>query len=203
MSFAGLDGWLRSRADADLFSGVVLIRRGESTLFSGAYGWASRRWSAPVTLATRFDTASITKLFTAVAALQLVEQGRLGLDTPIVDVVELTGSTISPAVTVRHLLTHTSGIADDADEEAGEDFESLWSDKPCYSVIETRDWLPQFMHKPAVFPPGTGCRDHVRGAVSRRRLAAHRRDPPPDPDGQPRHRRVRHRIQLSWPAGCH
>ena len=158
VSFAGLDGWLRSRADADLFSGVVLIRRGESTLFSGAYGWASRRWSAPVTLATRFDTASITKLFTAVAALQLVEQGRLGLDTPIVDVVELTGSTISPAVTVRHLLTHTSGIADDADEEAGEDFESLWADKPCYSVIETRDWLPQFMHKPAVFPPGAGCR---------------------------------------------
>jgi CubicO group peptidase (beta-lactamase class C family) len=53
-------------------------------------GWASRRWAVPVTLTTRFDTASITKLFTAVAALQLVDQWRLGLDPPIVDVVELT-----------------------------------------------------------------------------------------------------------------
>jgi len=158
MSFAGLDAWLRSRSDADLFSGVVLIRRGDTTLFTGAYGWASRRWAVPVALATRFDTASITKLFTAVAALQLVDQGRLDLDLPIVEVVELSGTTISPAVTLRHLLTHTSGIADDADEEAGEDFEALWADRPCYSVIETRDWLPQFAHKPAVFPPGEGCR---------------------------------------------
>jgi CubicO group peptidase (beta-lactamase class C family) len=158
MSFVGLDGWLRSRAADDLFSGVVLIRRGETTVFSGAYGWASRRWAVPVSLATRFDTASITKLFTSVAALQLVDQGRLGLDTPIVEVVELTGSTISPAVTIRQLLTHSSGIADDADEEAGEDFEALWVDRPCYSVIQTRDYLPQFVHKPAVFPPGAGCR---------------------------------------------
>jgi hypothetical protein len=60
MSFAGLDAWLRSRADADLFSGVVLIRRGDATLFTGAYGWSSRRWAVPLTLGTRFDTASIT-----------------------------------------------------------------------------------------------------------------------------------------------
>jgi CubicO group peptidase (beta-lactamase class C family) len=187
MSFAGLDGWLRSHAAGDLFSGVVLIRRGETTVFSGAYGWATRRWAVPVSLATRFDTASITKLFTAVAALQLVGEGRLGLDVPIAEVVDLTGTTISPAVTVRQLLTHTSGIADDADEEAGEDYEALWTDRPCYSVIQTRDWLPQFAHKPATFPPGEGCRycnvgyilvglaieavtgtdyrDHVRGAV--------------------------------------
>jgi len=80
-----------------------------------------------------------TKLFTAVAALQLVGEGRLGLDMPVTEVVDLTGTTISPAVTLRHLLTHTSGIADDADEEAGEDYAALWVDKPCYSVVQTRD----------------------------------------------------------------
>ena len=91
-------------------------------------------------------------------ALQLIDQRRLDLDTPTVDVVELTGSAISSAVTVRHLLTHTSGIADDADEEAGEDYATLWVDRPCYAVIETGDFLPQFAHKPALFPPGEGCR---------------------------------------------
>jgi len=207
MPFAGLDAWLRSRAAGDLFSGVVLIRRSDTTLFSGAYGWASRRWAVPVRLATRFDTASITKLFTSVAALQLVDEGRLGLDTPITEVVDLAGTTISPAVTLRHLLTHTSGIADDADEEAGEDYTALWVDKPCYSIIQTRDYLPQFAHKPARFPPGGGCRycnvgyvlvglaieavtgvsyrDHVRGAVFARAGMTgsgfyDRREPAPD-----------------------
>jgi CubicO group peptidase (beta-lactamase class C family) len=73
--FADLDAWLSTRAAADEFSGVVLIRCGEQTVFSGAYGWASRRWPVPNTRATRFDTASITKLFTSVAALQLLDVG--------------------------------------------------------------------------------------------------------------------------------
>jgi CubicO group peptidase (beta-lactamase class C family) len=158
MPFAQLDGWLRARAAADLFSGVVLIGRPGETLFSGAYGLASRRWRVPVSMSTRFDIASVTKLFTSVAALQLVDEGRLALDQPVTGVVDLAGTTISPAVTLRHLLTHTSGIADDADEEAGEDYAALWVDRPCYSVVETRDFLPQFAHKPPVFAPGTGCR---------------------------------------------
>jgi len=158
VSFDGLDAWLRERATADEFSGVVLIRRGKTTLFSGGYGWATRRWAVPVSLDTRFDTASITKLFTSVAALQLVDQGRLDLDVPITQVVDLAGTTISSEVRLRHLLTHTSGIADDADEEAGEDYADLWVDKPCYSVIQTRDFLPQFVHTPPIFDPGEGCR---------------------------------------------
>jgi CubicO group peptidase (beta-lactamase class C family) len=47
-----------------------------------------------------------------------------------------------------------SGIADDADQEADEDYEALWVDKPCYSVTETRHFLPQFVHKPPNFAPG-------------------------------------------------
>jgi CubicO group peptidase (beta-lactamase class C family) len=50
------------------------------------------------------------------------------------------------------------GIADDADEETGESYEALWVDKPVYSVMRTRDFLPQFAYKPPNFPPGGGCR---------------------------------------------
>ncbi|SMD27634.1 serine hydrolase domain-containing protein [Kibdelosporangium aridum] len=158
MSFTGLDAWVSDRAAANQFSGVVLIRRGDQTVFAGAYGWASRRWPVPNTLATRFDTASITKLFTSVAAMQLVDEGRLDLDEPITEIADLTGTTISPEVTVRHLLTHTSGIADDADKEAGESYEALWVDRPVYAVMRTRDHLPHFAYKPPNFPPGEGCR---------------------------------------------
>ena len=65
---------------------------------------------------------------------------------------------ISPAVTPYHLLTHTSGIADDADEEAGERYEDLFLERPNYSVMETADYLPQFVGKPPNFAPGEGCR---------------------------------------------
>ena len=51
-----------------------------------------------------------------------------------------------------HLLTHTSGMADDADEEAGERYEDLWKTRSNYSVVETRDFLPPSVNKPANFP---------------------------------------------------
>ena len=57
--------------------GVVLLRRDGETLYEGAFGLASRRWGVPNTMDTRFDTASITKLFTAVAVLQDRKSTRL------------------------------------------------------------------------------------------------------------------------------
>ncbi|MGI8963464.1 MAG: serine hydrolase domain-containing protein, partial [Thermomicrobiales bacterium] len=57
-----------------------------------------------------------------------------------------------------HCLTHTSGIGDDADEEAGEDYELLFVDKPNYSIRETKDTLPQFVDKEPNFAPGEGVR---------------------------------------------
>ena len=157
-ALAALDTHLRSAADADDFSGVVRVERHGEVLLERAYGVASRRWSVPVRTGTRFDVASVTKLFTAVAVLQLVGDGRLGLDDRVHDHVDLAGTTIPREVTIRHLLTHTSGIADDADEEAGESYEELWVDRPSYSVTRTADFLPGFVHKEPNFAPGEGCR---------------------------------------------
>jgi CubicO group peptidase (beta-lactamase class C family) len=142
----------------DAYSGVVLITQGETQLYASAYGYASRPWQIPNTLDTRFDTASITKLFTAVATLQLVDHGAFELDTCAVPFLGLEGTSISPQATVHHLLTHTSGIGDDCEEEDGEVYEELWKTKPNYSVNTTADFLPQFALKPPNFPPGQGCR---------------------------------------------
>jgi CubicO group peptidase (beta-lactamase class C family) len=149
---------LRELEAADEFSGVVGVEQGEQELLLEAFGYASRTWAIPATVETRFDTASITKLFTAVATLQLVEQGAFALDTPVIAYLGLEETGISPAVTPYHLLTHTSGIADDADEEAGERYEDLFVERPSYSVRETSDYLPQFVGKPPNFAPGEGCR---------------------------------------------
>jgi CubicO group peptidase (beta-lactamase class C family) len=158
MDLGGLDSYFQKRALRDAFSGVALITQGDTQTFAGAYGYASRTWKIPNTLATRFDTASVTKLFTAIATLQLIERGALALDLSVIDVLGLRETAIAPAVTVYHLLTHTSGIADDADEESGEDYADLWTTRPNYAVLETRDFLPQFAFKPPNFAPGQGCR---------------------------------------------
>ena len=140
------------------FSGVCLVTRSGEIVFQEACGFAHRGFAIPNRMATRFDTASITKLFTATAIMQMVDRGLVALDTRVMPFLGITGTAIPDEVTVFHLLTHTSGIADDADEEAGEDYELLFVDKPNYSIRTTRDFLPQFAYKQPNFPPGTDVR---------------------------------------------
>jgi len=144
-------------ADAG-FSGVCLVKRGDEIILHEAYGLAHRGFGIPNAVDTRFDIASVTKTFTAAAILQLVEAGEIALDTPVMPYLGIEGTRISDEVTVFHCLTHTSGIGDDADEEAGEDYEALFVDKPNYSIRKTADFLPQFVDKEPNFAPGEGVR---------------------------------------------
>jgi CubicO group peptidase (beta-lactamase class C family) len=156
--FDELDRYFQELEQQDKFCGVVLVTQGDAQLYAGAYGYASRPWRIRNTLDMRFDTASITKLFTSVAVLQLIDRGAFGFDTGVIDFLGLEGTAISKDVTVFQLLTHTSGIGDDCEEEDGEVYENLWKGRANYWVTEAADFLPQFVHKPANFPPGQGCR---------------------------------------------
>jgi CubicO group peptidase (beta-lactamase class C family) len=158
MDIEAIDRELAGRSDDHRFYGSIRIDRAGSTLLRRAYGWASPTWRIASTPQTRYDTASVTKLFTAVAVLQQVDAGSFTLDTGVVEYLGLVGTTISPAVTPYHLLTHTSGIADDAEEEAGEDYADLFTVRANYIIRETSDFLPQFAYKPPNFAPGQSCR---------------------------------------------
>ena len=155
---AELERYFQTLVAHDQFSGVALVTQGGARLLAGAYGYASRAWRVPNTLETRFDTASITKLFTAVAVLQLINEGRLALDTRVAERLELRDTLVDSAITVFHLLTHTSGLGDDAEEEDGKDYADLWASKPNYAVTTTADLLPQCLHNPPNFAPGQRCR---------------------------------------------
>ena len=108
-----LDLYFKELENQEKFSGAVLITQGKSHLYARTFGYASRKWGVRNTLETRFDTASITKLFTAVATLQLIDQGLLSFNTAVINFLGLKDTTISGEVNVFHLLTHTSGIGDD------------------------------------------------------------------------------------------
>jgi CubicO group peptidase (beta-lactamase class C family) len=99
---------------------------GEDELIEAAYGVLSKDTGVEVTTDTAFQIGSITKVWTATMVMQLVDEGRLDLDAPIVDVLpefQVSDAEVTKQVTMRHLLTHTSGIDGDivADTGRGDD----------------------------------------------------------------------------------
>jgi CubicO group peptidase (beta-lactamase class C family) len=91
------------------FSGAILISQDGETIFERAYGLASRQLGVPNTLDSKFHIASTTKMFIAMAALILSEQGRLSLhERPAVYLPALAG--LDPGITLHHLLSHTAGL---------------------------------------------------------------------------------------------
>jgi len=106
-----VDAVAQAYVDAGVFSGVILVARDGKPILRRAYGLANREWNVPATPEARFRLGSITKQFTATAILQLAEQGKLGLDDPIAKYYPQAPAAWAP-VTLRHLLTHTSGIGD-------------------------------------------------------------------------------------------
>jgi CubicO group peptidase (beta-lactamase class C family) len=89
----------------------VLVSCDGEALFSFNSGMANLEWRQPISSSTSFRVGSISKSLTAVAILQLVESGRVDLDRPISDYVPLLPSYMRP-VTVRQLMSHTSGLPD-------------------------------------------------------------------------------------------
>ena len=105
-----LTGYLRGLDQHGLFSGTVLIARNGKPVFQGAYGESNRESKITNRADTKFYIASLSKMFTAVAILQLAEQGRLALADPISKYLPEYPKQIAEKVTIRHLLNHTSGI---------------------------------------------------------------------------------------------
>jgi CubicO group peptidase (beta-lactamase class C family) len=92
-------------------SGSILVSRGDQVIARIERGRLAGPQSPPITASTRFNLASASKMFTAVAIGQLIDAGKLRLDQPIGDVVP----GIKPEaarVTIRQLLTHSSGLGD-------------------------------------------------------------------------------------------
>lgn len=75
-----IDALINTLVAADQFSGVILVSRDDKPIYARAVGLASRAWNMPNRLDTKFNIASIGKMFTGVAVAQLVEQGKLSYD---------------------------------------------------------------------------------------------------------------------------
>jgi CubicO group peptidase (beta-lactamase class C family) len=131
---------------ADGPGGAALVARGDEVLYLGARGVADLEHRVPLDPEMVFRIGSITKQFTAVATLMLAERGKLSLDDPLTKLLP-DYPEAGAQVTVRHLLTHTSGIFS-------------YTSIPGYMATGIREdvgvaeLIDRFKDLPPAFPPG-------------------------------------------------
>ena len=137
--------YVQPYVDTNNFSGTILVARDGKPLFAKAYGLADREGRTPNTLLTRFHVASMSMQFTAAAALRLIDAGQLSLETPVAEV--LSDYPNGQAITIRHLLTQTSGIADINEQD---DYDKILQ---AHQTPETL--VNRVRHLPPLRQPGT------------------------------------------------
>lgn len=106
-----MDQLVASYVAADQFMGTVLVAEGDKVLLNKGYGYANLELKVPNTPDTRIRIGSITKHFTAVAILLLEQRGKLRTSDPVKKYIP-TVPAAWKGITIHHLVTHTSGIAD-------------------------------------------------------------------------------------------
>lgn len=132
----------------DEFSGVVLIAKNEKPLFAKAFGLADKDAKIPNRLNTKFNLGSLNKVFTQIAIEQLAQGGKISFDDKLGKYLpDYPNKEAADKVTIRHLLTMTSGVGD----IFGEKFKSMPKEK----LRNIKDFIPLFSDKPLAFEPGT------------------------------------------------
>jgi len=126
---------------------VALVVRRNEVLYLGRRGLADVAAGVAVTAYTPFNLASVSKHFTAVALFQFVEQGRVGLDTRVADVLpEWAAYPSARPLRLADLLWHTSGLPD---------YSVVWRGPTADARLTNGPFLAQVLARPPVFPAGS------------------------------------------------
>jgi CubicO group peptidase (beta-lactamase class C family) len=142
-----LNTYFSTLAQHHRFNGTVLVAQAGKVVYEQAFGYADFAAHQPNTPSRTFPVASITKTVTATAVLQLQEQGKLRLSDPVQQYLP---TFPYPTITIRHLLSHTSGLP-----PYDVFFDSLRHAQPT-AVFTNQDIVPRFAarHLPLLYPPG-------------------------------------------------
>ena len=147
--FDSIDSLMRSLYSAGDPGCAITILRNNKPVFSKGYGVANRESNIPINTRTVFNVGSVTKQFTAMAILQLEAAGKLSLDDKLGKYFPQFPKNQANGVTIRHLLTHSSGIIDHYDYVDTKNIKH-GTDADVLHAVEKIDSF--------YFPPGTGYR---------------------------------------------
>lgn len=105
-----LNDFIRDYGKSHGFSGTILVQKSGKKIYHKSFGEANLTFHLPLKNDTKYKIASITKTFTAVLILQLVEQGKVDLQKPLRTYLPNYTGEAADKVTLHHLLNHTSGL---------------------------------------------------------------------------------------------
>jgi len=109
---AQIDSLLNNYYEKGELNGAVLVEHKGEVIYKNAFGVANANWDIKNTLDSKFHLFSITKQFTAILILQLVEEGMIDLQKTINDYLPYYREDSGNIITIDHLLLHTHGIPD-------------------------------------------------------------------------------------------
>jgi len=99
-------------SEIDLFSGTILVAKDGKTVFEKSYGYADIEKNILNTNLTKYNIGSIGKTFTAIMILQLIQENKISLEDKLSRHMNFFPTEISSTVSIKHLLTHSSGLGD-------------------------------------------------------------------------------------------
>lgn len=164
-----LDAVLQAALEDGLPGVALLLEQGGSVVYSGAAGVANIEDQTPLLTTDRFRIYSITKTFTAIVILQLVDEGTLTLDDTVAQWLNAPAVSRIPhidRITLRQLLTHTSGIYDYADDNdspfwvdaflgPNADWTKVWTIEELLAYADGANHAPYFEPGQGVFYSNT------------------------------------------------
>lgn len=110
---SNLKDYIEFRQTHGRYSGVTTVHKNGSLVISHVIGLANRAWDIPVGSNTKFNLASVTKMFTATGIGLLLDKGQVDLDAKIIDYFpDFPHQEAANQVTIKQLLSHTSGLSD-------------------------------------------------------------------------------------------
>ncbi len=139
--------------EAGEFSGAILVAQNDEILVHRAMGLASRRFDFPNNIETKFNLASMNKMFTSVAVCQLIESGKLSLDDTVDRFLspQWLSKEIGSKIKIRQLLTHTSGIGTYVDNPPNNIASDAFSELSDFRVLFEKERF-------SLFEPGAAYR---------------------------------------------
>ncbi|MCK5146153.1 beta-lactamase family protein [bacterium] len=143
-----IDEFISKAYEYKILNGVIQIVEKDVVIYSKAIGLANMEWNVPHRMDSKFKLASVSKQFTCMLILQLVDEGKINLDGKITDYLPDYPAKQGSKISIRNLMNHTSGIPNFSTLENW--YSELW-----VKEYSNREFLELFKNLDLEFEPGS------------------------------------------------